>query len=43
MFCNVCGGEMEREERVNDTRYADISIEVVYVCPECSNEYKPQY
>lgn len=33
-----CGGNMEKEERVDDTKKADISVEVVWVCEECSYE-----
>jgi len=41
MDCKKCGGEMYREERVDDTSKADISTERVYVCEECGEEWNP--
>lgn len=37
--CNKCGGEMEREERIDDTEKADISTEIAYVCEDCGHEF----
>jgi len=39
MECNKCGADMEREERVLDTRIADISEEIAWVCEECGHEF----
>jgi len=39
-ICERCGGDMEIETRVVDTRKADIdeSFEDSYVCGECGHE-----
>lgn len=39
MECRKCGGNMEREERVDDTSMADISEEIAWACEECGYEW----
>ena len=37
--CNKCGGEMYQEDRVDNTRIADISTKCYNVCEDCGHEY----
>lgn len=42
IYCKQCGATMEKDERVVDTRKADVSTEEFYYCPECGQEFIPK-